>query len=103
MEPAEFGERIKDTERVPFWIPGTFPTIFQNETGDPFNYVYKEPDLVTWGPHVLRSKGWHAQAHATFMYWWMNMIQRHKALSAKKCMSETTRRLPGTPCGTCRA
>ena len=39
---------------------------------------------MTWGPHVLRCRGWMAQAHMTFMYWWMNMIQRTQALSAKK-------------------
>jgi hypothetical protein len=50
----------------------------------PYNYVEKEPDLITWGPHILRSRGWVAQAHMTFMYWWMNMTQRIKALSAKK-------------------
>ena len=84
VEPPEFGERVRDTDKVPFWIPGAFPTIFQNETGDPYNYVNKEVDLNTWGPHVMRSKGWHAQAHMTFMYWWMNMIHRIKALGAKK-------------------
>ena len=84
LDPPEFADRIKDTDREPHWIPGAFPTIFQNETGDPFNYVLKEVDLVTWGPHVLRSRGWHAQAHMTFMYWWMNMMQRYQALSAKK-------------------
>ena len=84
LEPPDFGERIRDTDKQPFWIPGAFPTIFQNETGDPYNYLLKEVDLVTWGPHVLRSKGWYAQAHMTFMYWWMNMIQRIQALSAKK-------------------
>ena len=84
MDPPEFGERIRDTDKEKFWIPGAFPTIFQNETGDPYNYVDKEPDLVTWGPHILRSRGWAAQAHMTFMYWWMNMTQRIKALSAKK-------------------
>ena len=57
---------------------------FQNQTGDPYNHVDREVDLNTWGPHILRSKGWAAQAHMTFMYWWMNMVQRHKALSAKK-------------------
>ena len=46
--------------------------------------MLKEVDLVQWGPHILRSRGWHAQAHMTFMYWWMNMIQRFSALSAKK-------------------
>jgi len=83
-EPAEFGDRIADTAREPYWIPGAFPTIFQNETGDPNNYHDKEVDLASWGPHVMRSKGWHAQSHTTFMYWWMNMCQRIKALSAKK-------------------
>ena len=84
VDPPEFADRIKDTEREPYWIPGAFPTIFQNETGDPFNYRLKEVDLPLWGPHILRSKGWVAQAHMTFMYWWMNMIQRMQALSAKK-------------------
>ena len=84
VDPPEFGDRIKDTDKEPFWIPGAFPTIFQNETGDPHNYITKEVDLTLWGPHVLRSKGWAAQAHMTFMYWWMNMIQRMQALSAKK-------------------
>ena len=32
----------------------------------------------------MRSIGWIAQAHMTFMYWWMNLIQRMKVLSAKK-------------------
>ena len=84
VDPPEFGDRIKDTERQSGWIPGAFPTIFQNETGDPNNFVLKEVDLISWGPHVLRSHGWHAQAHMTFMYWWMNMIQRMQVLSAKK-------------------
>ena len=84
VEPPEFDRRVRDTDKEPFWIPGAFPTIFQNETGDPYNYVNKEVDLNTWGPHVMRSKGWHAQAHMTFMYWWMNMIHRIKALGAKK-------------------
>ena len=84
VDPPEFGDRIRDTDKEPHWIPGAFPTVFQNETGDPYNYVLKEVDLILWGPHVLRSKGWHAQAHMTFMYWWMNMIQRFQALSAKK-------------------
>ena len=68
----------------PHWIPGAFPTIFQNETGDPYNAAEAPVDLLAWGPHVLRSKGWFAQAHMTFMYWWMNFIQRMKVLSAKK-------------------
>ena len=84
VDPPEFGDRVRDTDKEPYWIPGAFPTIFQNETGDPYNYVLKEVDLVTWGPHVLRSKGWIAQAHMTFMYWWVNMVQRFHALSAKK-------------------
>ena len=49
VEPPTLGDRIRDTDKEPYWIPGAFPTIFQNETGDPFNYVWKEPDLVTWG------------------------------------------------------
>ena len=84
VDPPEFSDRIRDTDKEPFWIPGAFPTIFQNETGDPHNHMLKEPDLTTWGPHVLRSKGWAAQAHMTFMYWWINMLQRIKTLSAKK-------------------
>ena len=84
VAPPEFGDRVRDTDKTPYWIPGAFPTIFQNETGDPYNYVHKEVDLEMWGPHVMRSKGWHAQAHMTFMYWWTNMLHRMKALSAKK-------------------
>ena len=74
VPPPEFGERIRDTDKEAGWIPGVFPTFLQNETGDPFRWVIKEPDLSLWGPHIMRSKGWHAQAHMTFMYWWMNMI-----------------------------
>ena len=84
MELPEFGERINDTDRQAYWVPGAFPTIFQNETGDPHNYVWKEPELTTWGPHILRSRGWFAHSHMTFMYWWMNMIQRIQVLSARK-------------------
>ena len=84
VEPPQLADRIKDTDKEPFWIPGAHPTIFQNETGDPYNYILKEVDIHLWGPHVLRSKGWFAQAHMTFMYWWMNLCQRHQALSAKK-------------------
>ena len=79
-----FGDRVRDTDKEPYWIPGAFPTIFQNETGGLLNYVLKEPDLITWGPHIMRSRGWHAQAHMTFCYWWLNMVQRSQALSAKK-------------------
>ena len=45
---------------------------------------FKEVDLPLWGPHVMRSIGWVAQAHMTFMYWWLNMIQRFAALSSNK-------------------
>ena len=58
VEPPEFSDRVRDTDKEPYWIPATFPTIFQNETGDPYNYIVKEPDLATWGPHILRSRGW---------------------------------------------
>ena len=79
-------------DRVPMWhtdevagsIPGVFPCIFQNKTGDPCIFKFVKPDLLTWGPHVLRSRGWVAQANMAFMYWWMNRCQRIKALSAKK-------------------
>jgi len=46
VDPPEFAERIRDTDKMPFWIPGAFPTIFQNETGDAHNYQLKEPDLA---------------------------------------------------------
>ena len=84
MEAPEFGERVRDTDKEPYWIPGAFPTISQNETGDLHNYVFKESDILSWGPHIMRSRGWHAQAHMTFCYWWLNMVQRSQALSAKK-------------------
>ncbi len=85
VDPPEFGDRVKDLyNKDPHWIPGAFPTIFQNETGDPYNAPEAHVDLVPWGPHVMRSKGWAAQAHTTFMYWWMNFVQRIKVLSAKK-------------------
>jgi hypothetical protein len=84
VDPPEFGDRIRDTDREPYWIPGAFPTIFQNETGDPNNAPLKQVDLITWGPHVMRSRGWLAQTHITFMYWWMNMLQRYQVQSAKK-------------------
>ena len=86
VDPPEIDAegRIRDTDQLPHWIPGAFPTIFQNETGDPYNYKLAKPDLDTWGRHILRSRGWAAQAHMTFMYWWMNTCQRVKALGAKK-------------------
>ena len=87
LDPPELDDEtgpIRDTDEVAGWIPGAFPSIFQNETGDPYNFILAKPDLATWGPHVLRSRGWAAQAHVTFMYWWMNTCQRIKALGAKK-------------------
>ena len=86
LDPPEIDEEglIRDTDEVAGWIPGTFPSIFQNETGDPCNFKLAKPDLLTWGPHVLRSRGWAAQAHITFMYWWTNTCQRIKAFGAKK-------------------
>ena len=84
VDAPEFGEKIKDTDKVPRWIPGAFPTIFQNETGDPYYWELVEPEMDTWGPHILRSKGWFAQTHMTFMYWYRNMMERHHVLSAKK-------------------
>jgi hypothetical protein len=59
-----------ESPQEPHWIPGAFPTVFQNETGDPHNYIHKEPDILSWGPHIMRSRGWVAQAHMTFAYWW---------------------------------
>ena len=61
VEPPEFGDRVRDTDKEPYWIPGAFPNIFQNQTGDLHNYVEKEPDMLTWGPHIMRSRGWYAQ------------------------------------------
>ena len=84
VDAPEIAERIRDTDKEAGWIPGAFPTIMQNETGDPYNYVDKEVDRVQWGPCILRSKGWRAQGHMTFMYWWVNVIQRFNALSAKR-------------------
>ena len=70
VDPPELDAEglVRDTDETPGWIPGTFPTIFQNETGDPHNYLLKKPDLESWGLHVLRSRGWRAQAHMSFMY-----------------------------------
>ena len=36
VNPPELGDIIRDSDKDPFWIPGIFPTIFQNETGDPY-------------------------------------------------------------------
>jgi hypothetical protein len=50
VDAPEFGEMIKDTDKKPKWIPGGFPTIFQNETGDPYNWALVEPEMTTcWG------------------------------------------------------
>ena len=87
LDPPEIDDEtgpIRDTDEVAGWIPGAFPSIFQNGKGDPYYWKYAKPDLITWGPHVLRSRGWAAQAHMTFLYWWTNMCQRIKALGAKK-------------------
>ena len=59
LDPPEIDDEtgpIRDTDEVAGWIPGAFPSIFQNEAGDPYNLKLAEPDLVTWGPHVLRSR-----------------------------------------------
>ena len=87
LHPPEIDDEtgpIRDTGEVTGWITGAFPSIFQKETGDPYNFKLSKTDLATWGPHVLRSRGWSAQAHMTFMYWWTNMCQRIRALGAKK-------------------
>ena len=87
LDPPEIDAEkgpIRDTDEVAGWIPAAFPSIFQNEKGDPYNFKLEKPDLCTWGPHILRSRGWAGQAHMTFMYWWMNTCQRIKALGAKK-------------------
>ena len=79
VDPPDFGDRIRGTDKEPFWIPGAFPIRSRNETGNPYEAPVKEVDFVLCGPHVLRSRGWHAHAHVTFMYWWMNLIQRFNA------------------------
>ena len=85
VDPPEFGERVQDLyNQDPYWIPGAFPTILQNETGDPYNAPLRSVDQSTWGPHVMRSKGWAAQVLTTFMYWWINFIHRIEVLAAKK-------------------
>jgi len=61
VEPPEYGDRINDTEKEAYWIPGAFPTIFQNETGDLHYCPLKTTDIQSWGPHIMRSPGWHAQ------------------------------------------
>ena len=34
VEAPEFGDRVRDTNKEPYWIPGAFPNDFQHETGD---------------------------------------------------------------------
>ena len=47
VEPPEYGDRINDTEKEAYWIPGAFPTIFQNETGDLHYCPLKTTDIQT--------------------------------------------------------
>ena len=59
LDPPEIDDEtgpIRDTDEVAGWIPGAFPSIFQNEAGDPYHFKFAKPDLVTWGPRVLRSR-----------------------------------------------
>ena len=46
VDPPELDAEglVRDTDETPGWIPGTFPTIFQNETGEQHNYLLKKPD-----------------------------------------------------------
>ena len=68
VDPPELDpSAIRDTSKDPGWIPGASPTIFQNGTGGPHQWAHVKPDLESWGLHVLRSRGWRAQAHMTFM------------------------------------
>jgi hypothetical protein len=70
LHPPEIDDEtgpIQDTDELAGWITGAFPSIFQNETGDPYNFKLAKADLVTLGPHMLHSRGWSAQAHMTFM------------------------------------
>ena len=72
LNPPEIDDEtglIRDTDEVVGWITGAFPSIFENETGDPYNFKLAKTDLVTWGPHVLRSRGWSAQAHMIYNYY----------------------------------
>ena len=73
VDPPEFDEAVRDTDKQPYWIPGAFPTIFQNEIGDPYNVVLEDVYREAWGPHILRGKGWVGQSHQTLMFWWINM------------------------------
>ena len=72
LHPPEIDDEtgpIRDTDEVAGWITGASPSIFQNETGDPCNFKLAKTDLVTWGPHVLRSRGWSAQAYMIYNYY----------------------------------
>ena len=63
LDPPQIDDEagpIRDTDEKPGWIPGAFPSIFQNEAGDAYNFKLAKPDLAMWGPHVLRSRGWAA-------------------------------------------
>ena len=55
VEPPEFADCVRDTDKEPFWIPGAFPAIFKNGTGDLPHHMYKEPEMRSWNPHVMRS------------------------------------------------
>ena len=47
VDPPEFGERVQDLFNVDsYWIPAAFPTILQNETGDPCNAPLRPVDLT---------------------------------------------------------
>ncbi len=43
VDPPEMAERIRDTDKVPFRIPGAFPISFQNETGGAHDCQLKNP------------------------------------------------------------
>ena len=50
LDPPEIDDEtgpIWDADKVAGWIPGAFPSIFQNETGDPYNMILAKPDLTT--------------------------------------------------------
>lgn len=64
VDPPELDELVRDSDRKPLIIPGAFPTIFQNETRDPYNYLHMAPEFKLWGPHVLASKGYEGMACA---------------------------------------
>ena len=50
LDPPEIDDEtgpIRDTDEKPHWIPGAFPSIFQNEAGNPYNFKLTKLDLVT--------------------------------------------------------